>query len=394
MNNFYHRHARRLCMVALAATVSACAIVPHHGAYRQRNLVADSPAIPSEHKDPNLVNPWGIAFNPYGVVWVSDNRTGLSTLYDGNGVPQSLVVRVPGPSATVTGTPTGIVFYGGNAFTVSQAGVTGPSRFIFASEDGGIAGWAPNVNLTNAIRVVPTGPGNPLYTGLAIGAGGTGGLLYAADFRNGKVDVFNSTFARVTLPGTPFTDPYLPHGYAPFGLQQINGDIYVTYARHSATPGRAEAGHGLGFVSVFDPNGVFVRRLVSRGPLDAPWGLALAPASFGALANRLLVANHGDGTIHAFDLDSGDYRGQVRHPGGRPVRVDGLWGIAFGSGVANQPTNTLFFTAGPRGGAHGLYGRLDVATTVALAPAEGVAEPAAPQARLTVARDVGPATDR
>lgn len=392
MNNFYLRAARAMTMVALGATVAACAVVPDNGAYRQRNLVADGPAIPSEQKDPNLVNAWGIAFNPYGVVWVNDNGTGLSTLYDGNGVPQTLVVRVPGPTATVTGTPTGIVFYGGNAFTVSQAGLTGPSRFIFASEDGGISGWAPNVNLTNAIRVVEAGPDNALYTGLAIGAGGTGGRLYAADFRNGKVDVFGPTFARVTLPGTPFVDPYLPAGYAPYGLQAINGDIYVTYARQSATPGEADTGRRLGFVSVFDPNGVFVRRLVSRGPLNAPWGLALAPASFGAKANRLLVANHGDGTIHAFDLDSGDWRGQLRHPDGRPISIDGLWGIAFGSGVANQPTNTLFFTAGPNGGVNGLYGRLDVATDTMVAPADKVVAPAAPVAKVSVASPG--ATDR
>lgn len=392
MNNFYQRVARGLSAVTLAAIVSACVSVPDHGTYRQRNLVADGPAIPSEQKDPNLVNAWGIAFNPYGVVWVNDNGTGLSTLYDGNGVPQSLVVRVPGPTATVTGTPTGIVFYGGNAFTVNQGGVTGPSRFIFASEDGGISGWAPNVNLTNAIRVVEAGPDNPIYTGLAISAGGTGGLLYAADFRNGKVDVFSATFARVTLPGTPFQDPHLPAGYAPYGLQEINGDIYVTFAKRSATPGEADTGRRQGYVSVFDPNGVFVRRVVSRGPLNAPWGLALAPASFGAHADRLLVANHGDGTIHAFDLASGHWKGQLRGVNKRPIRIDGLWGIAFGSGVASQPTNTLFFTAGPNGGANGLYGRLDVATDAPLtAPPEKVV---AAQDKPSVARDVGAATDR
>ncbi|MDB5792811.1 MAG: hypothetical protein JWQ80_2835 [Massilia sp.] len=303
----------------------------------------------------------GYRLQPVRLVWVSDQGTGLSTLYDGNGVPQALVVRVPVRAAGTTGTPTGIVFYGGGGFTVSQAGLTGPSRFIFASQDGVISGWAPNVNLTNAIPVVNGGPDNPFYTGLAISAGGTRALLYASDFRNGKIDAFDTTFARVALPGTPFRDPYLPPGYAPHGLQAINGDIYVTYARRSLSGEEAVAGRNAGIVSVFDPNGVFIRQLISGDHLNAPWGLALAPASFGRLANRLLVANHGDGSIQAFDLANGDWKGRLRHQDGRPIRIDGLWGLSFGNGLANQPANTLFFKAGPNGGANGLYGRLDVA---------------------------------
>lgn len=361
MNNF-SRVKRSMAAFALAVLGAGCA---SDSAYRQRNLVADGPAIVSEQKDPNLVNAWGIAFNPFGVVWVNDQGTGLSTLYDGNGVPQTLVVRVPGRLAGTTGTPTGIVFYGGGGFTVSQGAATGPSRFIFAGQDGVISGWAPNVNLNNAIPVVnggdAGGPDNPFYTGLAISAGGTRALLYASDFRNGKVDVFDTTFARVTLPGTPFRDPYLPPGHAPYGLQAINGDIYVTYARRAASGDEAVAGRNAGVVSVFDPNGVFIRQLVAGERLNAPWGLALAPASFGKLANRLLVANHGDGTIQAFDPANGDWKGQLRHEDGRPVRIDGLWGLSFGNGLANQPINTLFFTAGPNSGANGLYGRLDVA---------------------------------
>jgi uncharacterized protein (TIGR03118 family) len=357
MNNFFPA-GRGLGALALALMATACT---SDSAYRQRNLVADGPAIVSEQKDPNLVNAWGIAFNPFGVVWVNDQGTGLSTLYDGNGVPQTLVVRVPGRVAGTIGTPTGIVFYGGGGFTVSQGGLTGPSRFLFASQDGVISGWAPNVNLTNAIPVVNGSADNPFYTGLAISAGGTRALLYAADFRNGKIDVFDTTFARVTLSGTPFRDPYLPPGYAPYGLQAINGDIYVTHARKLPGSEEALAARGAVIVSVFDPNGVFVRQLVSGGHLNAPWGLALAPASFGKLANRLLVANHGDGSIQAFDLANGDWKGQLRHQDGRPIRIDGLWGLSFGNGLSSQPIDTLFFTAGPNGGAHGLYGRLDVA---------------------------------
>jgi uncharacterized protein (TIGR03118 family) len=366
MKHFYRRLASTLGLIVLAAVTTACAT---GDVYRQRNLVADTPAIPSEHQDPNLLNPWGIAFNPFGVVWVADNHAGVSTLYDGNGVPQSLVVRIPGATAGAIGNPTGIVFYGGPGFVVSQGGLSGPSRFIFASEDGGISGWAPNVNPTNAIRVVSNS--GPIYKGLAIGADGTRALLYAADFHQAKVDVFDSSFAPVTLPGTPFRDPHLPSGYAPFGIQAINGDIYVTFAKQDEDQEEEEIGAGLGFVSVFEPNGRFIRRVASRGALNAPWGLALAPASFGQFANRLLVGNFGDGTINAYDLASGKHEGQLKGKDHQPIRIDGLWGLAFGNGLNSQPINTLFFTAGPEDEEHGLYGRLDVHGGYTLKETEG-----------------------
>jgi uncharacterized protein (TIGR03118 family) len=361
MNIFNRRLACALGMLAITALGTGCSFHrPHEpqSFYRQRNLVSDTPTIPAEHLDPHLVNAWGVAFNPFGVVWVNDNGTGLSTLYDGNGVPQSLVVTVPGPAPGVQGKPTGIVFYGGPAFTVSQNGVSGPSRFIFASEDGGIAGWAPNVNVTNAIRVYSS-PSGAIYKGLAISAGGTGALLYASDFHNARIDVFDASFHPVTLPGRPFHDPDIPKGYAPFGLQAINGDIYVTYAKQDEDAEDDVAGPGFGFVSVFDPNGRFLRRLVSRGDLNAPWGMALAPAGFGHFGGRLLVGNFGDGIINAYDLATGKWVGRLEGERHKPIRVDGLWGIAFGNGLANQPVDTLFFAAGPDDETHGLYGRLD-----------------------------------
>lgn len=362
------RLARALGMLALAAAAAGCATPPAESSlYRLRNLVSDGPAVPAENTDPNLVNGWGVAFNPFGVVWVSDEGTGLSTLYDGNGVPQTLVVRIPPAATGQTGNPTGIVFYGGPAFTVSNGAVTAPSRFIFASRDGSISGWAPSVNLNNAIRVVDNSASGALYTGLAVGAGGSGPLLYAADFRNAKIDVFNGAFAAVSLPGTPFRDPRLPAGYAPYGLQAINGDIYVGYARQNATRDGVDTGHGQGYVSVFDPNGVFVRRFASRGPLNAPWGLALAPESFGQHGGRLLVGNAGDGEINAYDPGTGLWVGKLRGLDRKPIRIDGLWGLQFGNGLSNQPTNTLFFAAGPDGGRHGLYGRLDAVSPKATA---------------------------
>jgi uncharacterized protein (TIGR03118 family) len=358
MNSFYKRCARGLGVLALAATVSACAVGTDSGTYRQRNLVSDTPSIPAANTDANLVNAWGVAFNPFGVVWVANNGTGTSTLYDGNGVPQTLVVTIPPATPGATGNPTGIVFYGGQAFRVTGGGVTAPARFIFASEDGSITAWAPQVNPTNALRVA--GNSAAIYKGLAISAGGTGPLLYATDFYNARVDVFDGDFAPVTLPGTPFRDPHLPAGYAPFGIQALNGDIYVTYARQNAAREDVVTGPGFGFVSVFDPNGVFVRRLISRGPLNAPWGIALAPASFGQFGARLLVGNFGDGRINAFELASGKWLGALRGPDHRPISIDGLWGLQFGNGLSNQPTNTLFFASGPDDERHGLYGRIDV----------------------------------
>jgi uncharacterized protein (TIGR03118 family) len=362
MNILHRRLASALGMLALATIGTGCAShhPPHeHGFYSQRNLVSDIPAIPAEHTDPNLVNAWGVAFNPNGVAWVNDNATGLSTLYDGNGVPQTLVVRIPGPPTTKAGKPTGIVFYGGSAFAVSQNGLTGPSRFMFATEDGIIAGWAPNVNPTNAVRVVDNSGSGAIYKGLAISAGGTGPLLYASDFHNNRIDVFDASFHPVVLPGTPFCDPHIPKGYAPFGLQAINGDIYVTYAKQDAGAEDDVAGPGFGFVSVFDPNGRFLRRLVSGGELNAPWGLALAPEGFGKFGSRLLVGNFGDGMINAYDLATGKWIGHLESGHHRPIVIDGLWGIAFGNGLAHQPVDTLFFAAGPQDEAHGLYGRLD-----------------------------------
>ncbi|OJT19769.1 TIGR03118 family protein [Archangium sp. Cb G35] len=349
--------------LALAASLAPAASSAHDSckqpnAYEQRNLVADRDGF-AANTDPNLVNAWGIAFNPFGLVWVNDNGTGLSTLYDGDGVPNPLVVTVPPPPGdTGPGRPTGIVFNGTGQFAVTQGDVSATSFFIFATEQGSITAWAPAINLTNSFTVVDNSSTGANYKGLALAPNGTGFFLYATDFRNGKIDVFDSTFAPATLPGS-FTDPFIPSGFAPFGIQNINGNLYVTYAKQDRTRDEELTGKGLGYVSIFDANGRFVRRLISRGKLNAPWGLALAPASFGKFGSKLLVANSGDGIINVYDPQTGHCEGRLEGPDGNTIKIDGLWGLAFGSGVANQPTDTLFFTAGPEDGAHGLYGRLD-----------------------------------
>lgn len=342
---------------ALAFMTTATALAADY--YKQRNLVSDNPALTAENLDPNLVNPWGLAFNPYGFVWVADNVKGVSTLYDGDGKKQTLVVTVAPSLAGNVGRPTGIVYYGGPEFVITQSNVSGPSRFLFASEDGSIAAWAPNVSATTAFKIIDRSATKAVYKGLALAADGARNLIYATDFHNGRVDVFDAAFRPVVLPGQAFRDPRIPANYAPFGIQQINGDLYVTYARQDYEREDDVPGRGFGYVSVFDPSGKFLRRFASRGALNAPWGIALAPASFGKFANRLLVANFGDGYINAYDVDSGRWVGRLRGKDQKLIQVDGLWGIAFGNGLNKQPANTLFFSAGPDDEKHGLYGRLD-----------------------------------
>jgi len=325
-------------------------------AYALRNLVSDG--TNTTYTDPSLVNGWGIAFNPQGFVWVSDAGTSKSTLYDGNGVPQSLVVDIPAGSAGPA-VPTGIVFNGSTDFKVSQAGSTGASPFIFVGVTGTIAGWSPTVNMTNAIQVFDGGANHDSFTGVTLASQGAANFLYVADFHNAAVDVFDANFAPAGAAGG-FNDPNLPAGYAPFGMQSIGGSIYVSYAMQDAQAARSTSGPGLGIVDQFDSSGTLIKRLITGGALNAPWGMAMAPATFGKFANALLVGNFGDGTINAFDPTSGALLGTLSKSDGTPIVVDGLWGIAFGNDLNSQPSNTLFFAAGPSQEQHGVYGRIDV----------------------------------
>lgn len=330
----------------------------HHGwFYNARYLVTDE-GLPPTQKDPNLVNAWGIAFNPFGPVWVNNAETGTSTLYDGDGNIVPLVVKVPAPDGS-TGAPTGIVYNGSQGFVVASGSLSAPSRFIFATEQGSLAAWAPTVDKYNAYTVANRSATGAIYKGLAMSGGGNGGLLYATDFHNNKIDVYDSEFKLVTAAGG-FTDSHIPAGFAPFGIQAINGDLYVTYAMQDADREDDVQGSGLGYVDVYDPNGYLIRRLISRGHLNAPWGMAMAPAGFGWMSNRLLVANFGDGTINAYDPATGWFMGSLHSSWGKPIKIDGLWGISFGNGYANQSVNTLYFTAGPEDEEHGAYGRIDV----------------------------------
>jgi uncharacterized protein (TIGR03118 family) len=363
--NVMNRFRNLLLPIAAVALLGAGITLAEAAAtrYQQTNLVSDG-TIAAAHVDSNLVNPWGIVFNPTAFVWVADNVTGRSTLYDGAGnpappppAPQPLVVQIPSGNNVYDppGTPTGIVFNASNDFQVTNGASSGASRFIFATQDGIIAGWAPTVDGTHALFATQT-PG-AVYTGLAIAGNGSGNFLYAADFLGGKIDVFDKTFTPVGTSGG-FKDPALPAGFAPFNIQAIQGDLYVMYAFHEPGDDEETAGPGLGIVNVFDANGNLIRRVATRGKLNAPWGVALAPASFGTFAGRLLVGNFGDGTINAYDAHNGTFKGQLRDVSGKPLKIDGLWGLAFGNGVAGQPTSTLFFAAGPDEETHGLYGSI------------------------------------
>jgi len=333
------------------------------GSFVASALVSNSSSASNPYRaantDAHLVNAWGIAFNPQGFVWVANNGTSTSTLYDGAGVPQSLVVSIPAGTAGPA-KPTGIVFNGSSAFTVTQGGVSGASVFIFAGEGGTISGWSPSVNMSNAVIAVDNGAKEKIYKGLAIASVGGAPRLYAADFHNGVVDVFDGNFAPVVVSGA-FVDPGLPAGYAPFGIQAIGSQIFVSYAKQDAQGEDEVAGSGLGAVDVFDTAGNLVQRLIPPGgKLNAPWAMVMAPADFGPFGNDLLVGNFGDGTINVFNPASGAFLGTLSDGNGTPLAVDGLWGLAFGNGLNSQPTNTLFFAAGPADESNGAYGRIDL----------------------------------
>lgn len=325
--------------------------------YIRHGLVSDL-AAQAEVKDPNLVNPWGIATLPDGPFWINDNGTGVSTLYNTAGRPyppgSPLVVTVPPPmNGMPPSAPTGIA---ANTTTSFQLPAGGPALFIFATEDGTISAW----NLasgTNAILKVTT----PLavYKGIAIAHNGTGDFIYATNFHAGTVDVFDTNFA----PAGSFTDPTVPAGFAPFGIANIGGSLFVTFALQDADKHDDVAGPGNGFVDMFLPDGTLKQRLASNAVLNSPWGLVQAPSGFGAFSNALLVGNFGDGTIQAFDISTGAFIGTLREPSRRPLVIQGLWGLIFGNGVLGGDIGTLYFTAGipgPNGNIedHGLFGSI------------------------------------
>jgi uncharacterized protein (TIGR03118 family) len=342
-------------------------------AYRQTNLVSDIPGL-AAHTDPNLRNAWGTATGPGLPIWVSDNARGVSTLYDGHGNPEpgpgssQLVVNIPAPPSAgpgAVGAPDGTVFNPTpDGFVVTKNGASAPAKFLFATEDGTIAGWAPSVDPTHAVLAVdrstvtdPAGNAGALYKGLALVTTGSGKFLYATNFRFGTIDVFDSHFTLVKS----FTDPTVPAGYAPFGIHNIGGNLYVTFAKQDADKHDDVAGAGHGFVDVFTPGGALTQRLASRGPLNSPWAVTLAPSSFGVFGGDILVGNFGDGRINAFDPTTGRHLGGLRDHG-QPLAIPGLWGLRFPADSLNVDPGALYFTAGPNDESDGLLGDITPAS--------------------------------
>jgi len=341
------------CLTALCLTAA-----PASANYIQVNLVSNIPGTAAV-TDPQLVNAWGMASSSTSPWWVSDNGTGVATLYNGNtGVKQGLVVTIP-PEAggTPPSAPTGQVFNSTTGFILpGSASNPNPSKalFMFATENGTIAAWN-GAQGTTALRMADLSASDAVFKGLAIGSVGAANYLYATDFTNGLVRVFDSSFALSAVSGN-FTDPNLPAGYSPFGIRNLGGNIYVTYA-HSSGGDDEDHGAGLGLVDVFDTDGNFIARVASNGGvLDAPWGLALAPSDFDVFSGDLLVGDFGDGTINAYDPTTFAFEGQLLDQQGNPISIDGLWDLGFGNGANAGPKNRLYFTAGPDEEANGLFG--------------------------------------
>jgi uncharacterized protein (TIGR03118 family) len=299
--------------------------------YQSSMLVSDLTGK-ARHMDPLLKNPWGLAYSPGQPFWVSDEASGWSTLYDGKGNPQSLQVIIPPATGSGPGTPTGIVYNGSQEFKIDDW----TSVFLFATLDGTISGWSA---FFPSSALIPPGGVNPgaVYTGLAITSKTSGNSLFAADAANNKVDIYNGSFNLVSS----FTDPAIPAGFAPFGIQDIGGQVYVSFASQTGGPG--------GYIDIFDEDGTFVKHFAHGKPLNQPWGFAVAPTNFGPLSGTLLISNNtAAGTINGFNLTTGKLVGTITNAAGNPIRINGLWGIEFGGGSAsNGLTNQLFFTAGP-----------------------------------------------
>ena len=355
---------------------------PTPSAYSLTKLVSDG-SVTAQKTDPNLKNPWGIVFRTGAPVWLVNNGTQTSTLYDGTGNINPRVVALPA-GLRGAANPTGIV---GNPsttdFAVTKGATSGAAAFIFDGEGGTILGWSPTVDAANAVIAYDDGNGGAVYKGLAVASDGTSNFLFATDFHNSKVDVFDAHFAKVTATGG-FTDSTLPAGYAPFGIQAITSGtttlIYVTYAQKVTGSDDNANGAGLGLVDVFDVHGTFQKHLiVVGGKLNAPWGVTVAPANFGTYSNNLLIGNFGDGVINAYDVTTGAFVGALADSNGTAFANPGLWGIAFGNGAQNQPTTTLYFAAGIANEVDGLYGRIDLGATApdTVAPTVALTAPAA-----------------
>jgi len=370
-----------LCVFAGVATADS----NNPNRYVVTPLTSNQPTL-APIQDPVLQNAWGVAFTPGGSpFWIADNATGCSTLYDGKGVVQSRQVKIPLPSGQASATsckpvlpnttptnaaPTGMVWNPASGFLVPGTQIS--ALFIWATEDGTISAWAPTIpDPTQAVLAVDNsteGGVGAVYKGLVFGVNPQGMFLYATDFRNAKIDVFapqpsgsNGSFQSVSLSSTQipgsFSDPNIPAGFAPFGIQSINGNLYVTYAKQDQKKHDDVAGKGNGFVDIFDTSGNLIGGFASQGTLNSPWGVARASSVFGKFSGDILVGNFGDGRITAFGNDGTPHGLLFDAATNKPVSIDGLWTITLGGGLHSSP-DVLYFTAGPNGETDGLFGTI------------------------------------
>ena len=316
------------------------------GSFKEAGLTADT-AGKATYADANLVNPWGIATNASGGPFsVSDNGPGVVTVYNSVGLSQGTVITIPAAGGGSNGPVSGQVFNGTTDFNV---GGGGPATFIFVSEDGLVNAWSSGAKATT---MADRSAGGTVYKGVAIGSSNGANFLFATDFHNGNIDIFDKNFAFVKS----VTDPTMAIGFAPFGIANIGGTLFVSFAMQNAAKHDDVAGHGNGFVDEFKTDGTFLRRLISRGALNSPWAMVLAPPGFGNAGNTLLVGNFGDGHINAFDPNRGGFLSSLNDNTGLPITVPGLWGLIFGNGGSGGASGVLYFTSGPNGEADGLFG--------------------------------------
>jgi uncharacterized protein (TIGR03118 family) len=382
-----HEFIRKsVAAAAIAVAAAAVAIAGDDDMQEGRGAYAITPLVSNlggaATQDPVLQNAWGIAFSPSGSpFWVNDNQTGCSTLYKGDGTKIGLQVSIPLPGNVIPSgschaidpnnppnpalaAATGIIWNPSSAFVVP--GTKLPAVFIFATEDGTLSAWAGGLNpATDAVLAAdnsstPTAGNGAVYKGLVFGLSAKGGLLYATNFRAGTVDVFGPNGASglftQTMTDGGFIDPNMPAGYAPFGISNIDGDLFVTYAKQNAAKHDDAAGPGRGFVDVFDTGGHLLRRFASRGSLNSPWGVTRASFAFGRYSGKILVGNFGNGRINVFD-NEGHFVGELRDTHGKALAIDGLWTLTLGGGGGSS-SDTLYFSAGPNGETNGLFGTI------------------------------------
>jgi uncharacterized protein (TIGR03118 family) len=358
----------RAGLICLSVLGGASAATPPGNAYLQHNLVADQPGV-ADFTDPNLINPWGIYTSAASPFWVSEAGTGLSTVYstatNTNGIfsiSTTKAIVPPSAKGASPATVTGGIANATGSFQIQGKGV----NFIFVTADGTVSGWGSSIDATHAQLMVDNSSSGAKYYGLAVSATTTNAapLLYAANFNSGGIDVFDNAYKPVTLPGTPFVDPQVPAGYAPFNIWNLGGKLYVMWGKQNASKTFPSLGAGNGAVSIFDLQGNLVQHVATGGTLNAPWGVAIAPATFGVFANDLLIGNFGDGTIDAFDPKTGAFLGALADQNGNPIVLPGLWGLIVGNGGSGGDVNAIYFAAGTGNQQHGLLGSLQAAPVV------------------------------